>query len=216
MGTLLIIAQGTVVVLPGHAVQVDSTPSRSRSDVSEPVSRSETATPRPAVVREYIGIPGLPRSFPSPPSVTPAGPFGVHRGPATSSSLTGSSSPARLNPRAPLFDPTAAPLNMAAEMLARGAPPGTMDPMEIPYDPAVGNVMANPADIAGLLNSAAYHAAMVFKRLMDADSELFASELDRHFTRILGREYQEAVIHVIQEGSENGTVASNNSANGSA
>ena len=210
IGISLITVQGTVIALPG-ASPVGSGPSLSRSGGSEDVVRDGTATPRPLAAGEHPAVAGLPPRFPPPPRVALTGPFGVHRGPATSSSLTGSPIPTRLNPLAPVYYP-----NMAAAMLARGAPPGTRDPMDIPFDPAAGYTPVHPAAVAGLMNSAAHHAAMVFKRLIAADSVIFANELDAHFTRILGREYQEAVVRVIAEGSDNGTVESSSTADSNA
>jgi hypothetical protein len=58
--------------------------------------------------------------------------------------------------------------------------------MEVPNDPGAGNVMVDPAAVGPLWRSAVHHAAMVYKRLLDADSQVAADDLDEHFTRWFG------------------------------
>lgn len=138
---------------------------------------------------------GLPSPFPPPRSAPPLSPLGVHPGPADTSSVASSRPPFQLNPQAPVFDA------VARLYLQRGNRhlSHARDPMMPPNERSEGAPMADEDARVRRIRDAVYHMAMVYRRLMAADLDFQAEELNEHFTRLYGEDYENERVRVIVE-----------------
>ena len=143
---------------------------------------------------------GLPSRFPPPPFHTAWGPFTAAPGPADDAGLeSGLASPILDRLHIEHTRPGERPPTIAEIFRRRGQPDDARDPMDQPNQPELGDPPPLPLNIRDLWLSAAKHAAYVFKRLVDAGSDIQANDLDAHFMRILGPAYAEAVIQSMRD-----------------
>jgi hypothetical protein len=59
--------------------------------------------------------------------------------------------------------------------------------------------MVDPGAVGSLWQSAVQHAAMVYKRLLDADNRDAATDLDRHFTYWFAQQYEDEMVRVFRD-----------------
>lgn len=84
--------------------------------------------------------------------------------------------------------------------------PDSLEPNQVIDDrPFGGNQEASPETAARRVESAAGYAALVYRRLMAADREMDANDLDAHFVRVFGEDYVNARFRVIQDAGDDTT-----------